>query len=391
MSSRAFLVLLSQGLSSLSNFALVLFVAKYGTLDELASLAIALLVFGLGTNLLRGGLFRRPIVEQSTQLAADAAWASQLLGVALVALLGAIAAVSEAPVPMAIVAASLPALYAHDAGRQRLLVAERYARLVLMDAVWLATFVFIVLTFWVASAGALVACWAIGCVAGLIAGGRWAWPLEASWSSAMSLVRNAWAELLEIFVLRATPFLAVLLVARIADYGEFGAWSSLRSFFGPLTVLYGSLSSGGLLLIGALGREHPQRLASVAVVLSATMPLLAGATGAAISEVFLPSGFGPAPAVADGFRQFVVPVAVFVGFAGLIQVARAFAHALGINPEHSLRVQSQASVVGALGLVGGLPWGMSGAAWGAVAGSLLGSVIWLRTSAPMVRNRSRQR
>lgn len=391
MPSKAIFVLLSQGFSSLSNFALVFLITRYGTLDELASLAVALLVFGMGTNLLRNGLFRRPIVQQSVSLAADASRASLLLVIPMVVVLGVMASVSASSGPMIVVALSLPVLYAHDGGRQTLLVEERYVRLVLMDAIWLAVFVFAVVVFDITVADNLVVAWSVGCVAGLLVAGRAAWPQATSWRRACFRVRNAWAELAEVGLLRGIPFVAVLLIARIVDYGEFGAWSSLRSFFGPLTVLYGALSSGGLLLLGSLNRERPQRLPAAAVALSATVALLAAGTALAISELFLPSGFGPAPVVAEEFSPFVAPVATFVGFAGLIQVARAFAHALDIAPADSLRVQARASVLGAIGLVCGVPWGMIGSAWGAVVGSLLGSGIWLRTAVPMIVNRAGQR
>ena len=83
MRNRVVVVTASQALSSASNFLLIYFVARWTSLEQLGSLALAVLIFGLGTALVRSGLFRVPLVDGSLDLVASSTSAAFVVGVGI--------------------------------------------------------------------------------------------------------------------------------------------------------------------------------------------------------------------------------------------------------------------------------------------------------------------
>ena len=384
MSKSALLVSVSQGLSSASNFLLIYFASRSGSLSEVASLSIALLVFGVGTSILRNGLFRRAIVGRSSSGSVpDTMLAVQLLAVTVLVVLVAISAfLGDSQSILLVLAVAAPFLYAQDAGRQRALLSDRFGMLLLTDGVWLVVFLF--LTFLLGpdpTVTAIVVAWAAAGALGAICLGSIAIPTGASFRGAVAASKESRVEVSEVGVLRIVPLLAALAVAAIVDFEDFGAWSGIRSYFGPLTVLYGTMSSGGLMLLARTRRRNESTAKVAALTLGLVFPGLSVVVALVLRFVIFRGPLAPAPDVLAGFEVFLWPVAVFVGLAGIIQVLRANAHAAQMSAKQSFQVQLKASVVGAAGLLAGAPFGMITAAWGAVIGAALGSAIWLSASA----------
>lgn len=369
-------------MSSASNFILVYAASRVGSLSEIGALSIAILIFGLGTAAHRGAVFRSVLVTQSQTLLRSSMAAAMLIGLAtsmveLVAYL----LIGATRHEFLVLALLCPVLYVQDAARQGLLVQERYVRVLLADVFWLLLFVTALVVSTPSEPYVLVAAWAVAGVLSLPIAlpdrGIWREPVFRSGLRRLAEVK---IELLEMAVLRGVPFVATILLAAVVLFDDYGAWSGLRAYFGPLTVLYATLSTGGLVLMARLALRSPAASIFASAGLLVLFPLIALALGGGLKLFVLGSSIGPASDVASAYQAYIWPVALFVGLAGSIQVARSHSHAWKLDPETSLLTQARASVASAIGLLVGAPWGMDVAAWTSVAGTVVGLAVWLRTA-----------
>ena len=384
MRKRALFVTFSQALSSASNFLLIYLVSRRGSLEDVASVSLGLLVFSIGNALVRGACFRRLLIGDDESLQRPAVRSSLAIAVLLstVAMFGLVLIGGSIEIVVCFVVL-IPVLLLHDSLRQVALIREHLGELLGSDLVWFGLFVLSVAVGLPGdSAISLTVAWGVAGALSLVLLEPMKVRSDAdaglSGREYLSLVRS---EVGEVLVLRFVPFLAVLAVASSVNIDDFGAWTGLRSFFGPLTVLYATMSSGGLLVLSRLATSAGWRKArSIAVLLIAAFLLLCMLVGIVLDQWFLQSPLGPAETAALAYKSFIWPVALFVGLAGVIQVLRSYSHALQISPTESLRTQSIASTIGAVGLLVGIPFGMYVAAWSAALGALLGATIWVRSA-----------
>lgn len=370
-------VVVDQGISSLSNFAAAILVARAVSERMFGAFSVAFLVYTfvicIGRGLVSQPLSIRASVktEQHDDVAAAA-------GAALVC--GAVAGVIVAPAGVVIGGPAgealivtgllLPALALQDTWRYALFTLGHPARAAGNDLVWLVVqtaLILLVLGLSGDSVPLLTAAWAGGAVVAAALGVRQAAAVPAVGRARTYLRRHlalGWRFAGEIVINNGIFQLTMLVIGATLGIAGIGALRGGAVLFGPLNVGLFAISTGGIAEGSRLLARSPDRVLPMMSVVSGVLVVISLMWGALLFAV--PDSLGRAllGETWQGASQLVVAYAVtyaglaLAGGAGL--VLRIVAAA-----SESLRLATiMACVTFASGAAGALWWGAEGAVWG---------------------------
>lgn len=382
-----------QALSSLTNFALAVVVARAVTAEEFGAFGLAFSAYLLVLGLVRA-VTAEPLLVRASHVepAEHARQAEAATGTALVA--GVASAVVVGGVGLAlggatrtalvVLAVALPGLLVQDALRYVAISGGRPRAAFVNDAVWAVT--------QIVAVGAALATGrdGIGWVTG-------AWGLAAAVAAAVSLVAlalrprptaaRAWLgehrDLIPSFVgevatRNAGTRLTVFAVAATAGLAAVGGVRAAQVVTGPATVVLLGATMVTVPEAVRLHRRHPERLPSVVHRTSLGFGALALVVG--LAPLLLPMSWGTAllGATWAEARPVLVPQALLLGAMGATS-----GYLTGLRVLEAARASLGARlVIAPLGLAAGVLGAWWGGGTGAVAGLAaaywVGVVVWWR-------------
>lgn len=383
--------LTDQALSSVTNFALSIAVARSVDAAQFGAFGLAFTVYLLSIGFTRAVCAEPLLVRFSTASrdeqrsaatrAAGAATAIGLIGGAICGVAGFVSGglATQALVPLA---AMLPGLLIQDTLRHCFFAEGRPRSATANDAVWAVSQLLVaggVIVTGHASVSALVLAWgtsatvaaAFGCIQ---AGIRPRITSALSWSRQQ---RDLIPSFIGEFAARnGSRQLTMLMLSAVGGLAALGAVRGSQVLFGPLNVL---LLSVGLIAVPEVVRvrqSHPEHLPRVVSALSGGLAAAAVLAGAIL--MFMPPSLGEA-LLGDSWndtRPVLLPQAMFMASIGATSGYLAGLRALEA-PVHSL---SARLVVTPMGIVGGLAGVFLGGAIGAMIGLALsnwaGVIVW---------------
>lgn len=378
-----------QAISSLTNFAVSLLVARQVGIEQLGVFSLVfttyLLALGVSRSLNSDPLLVRysaadaPTWRQGTALTGGGA-----IGLGVV--LGAACALAGAVVggvlggALVVLGLGLPGLLLQDAWRFAFIAAGRSFHAFLNDVVWavallpgfwflLATGRRSVIAFELAWAGGAT----LAAMVGIVQARLLPWPLNPlGW----------WRRHRDLNLRYLGEFLAIGGVGQLNSYGinavaglaAVGAIRTGEIMMGPVHVLF----MGGNVVAVAEGARirSPERLARMSLLVSAVMGAAAALWGLVL--ILLPTSIGVRllgatwSAAAEVMVPFVLLTIGLTVAAGPQTGLRSLAAA-----RHGLRARLIHSPLMLLGAIGGaIVGGAVGAAWGMVAGNWVGAAVW---------------
>ncbi|WP_030755929.1 membrane protein [Streptomyces griseus] len=381
--------LADQAASSISNFAVGIYVARSLGLTAFGLFSLAWVTYGVVLNVSRG-LATDPLVVRFSGVP-DAEWrtaAARSSGTALGvgAALGAgslaagLALGGSLGAAFACLGAVLPGLLLQDAWRFAFFAAGDGRKAFVNDVVWAVALVpALVVAARVGGVPAFLLAWggsaavaaAYGCVqsgARPRPGGARAWLRDHRDLGSRYLVENvtnSGASQLRAYGLGA-----------IVGVGAVGVVRGAELLLGPFLAVLMGLSLVTVAEAARVLRRAPHRLGTFCLLLGGGQAVAALLWGGALLLVPDAAGAFVLGDVWDGASGLVVPVTVGVAAAGLGTGAAAGLRALGAA-RRSLRSQLVASACYVAGGLGGAALaGTSGSAWGVAAATSAGSAVW---------------
>ncbi|MFD4387759.1 hypothetical protein [Streptomyces sp. NPDC058486] len=381
--------LADQAVSSLSNFAVGICVARSLGLTAFGVFSLAWLTYGVVLNVSRG-LATDPLMVRFSGVPAPAwqAAVARASGTALGvgAALGAVSLVVGLVVggglgtAFACLGVVLPGLLLMDAWRFAFFAAGAGRKAFVNDLVWgIALVPAMVLATRVGGVAAFVLAWgasaAVAAVYGWLQsgirprpGGARAWLREHRDLGSRYLVENV--------ANSGASQLRAYGLGVIAGVGAVGVIRGAELLLGPFLAVLMGLSLVTVAEAARVLRRAPHRLGAFCLLLGGGQAVAALLWGGAL--LLVPDGAG-AFVLGDVWgaaSELIVPVTLGVAGAGLGTGAAAGLRALGAA-RRSLRSQLVASacyVTGGLG--GAAAYGTAGSAWGVAAATLCGSAVW---------------
>jgi O-antigen/teichoic acid export membrane protein len=375
-------IVADQGVSSLTNFAATLVIARSLDADAFGAFSVAFLVTALMITVDRAVVALPLAIRTSTrtdqrdELAAAAGAALVCGGVGGLVVLGAAAAIGgQVGGALAVVGVLAPGLALQDTWRFTFFTARRPCKALVNDLVWAtaqgALFAAILLAD-EDSAATLTAAWAGGAVVAALAGTVQAGMLPAlsrTWSYLSRHRRLGGVFALEVVISRGLYQVTVMALGVILGVGGVGAIRGSQALFGPYTVALLGLQSAGIPEGSRLLQRAPHRLDLVLKAMSATLVTVSLAWGTVL--LVIPNAWGRA-LLGDTWssaRDVLVPTTVMtagIGAAcGAIVGLRILSAAVS-----SLKVRIVAGVAAlATAVAGGALGGLTLGVWGLCVGS----------------------
>lgn len=383
--------LADQALSSGTNFALALFVARSVSPTQFGTFALVLsvyfLVAGIGQGVASGPLavrYSAAVPARFNEAAGGATGAALLLGLVAGTLCVLVAGATAPSIRLALLAlgASLPGLLLQDTWRFVFVAAGRPSQATLNDAVWtiaqVAGFTALLAVNRLTTEN-LIAAWGFAAAVAAVAGCLQAHQLPRI-SKSIAWVREegslAFRYAIESIVVRGSAQVAAVVVAGLVGINALGALRGAQVVFSPLNFVY----LGGLFVaipeaVRILHRtpERLDRLAnvvsSVAVACAAIWTVIALAVTSVAGRQLLGETWASA-------SLLLLPVAL-----------QTLGTASSIGPQVALRGLGAATtslfcqVVSAFAVVGGATAGaetsgVRGAAIGIALGTCVGAAVW---------------
>jgi len=381
---------IDQALSSLTNFALVLLVARASEPAAFGGFSVVFVGYLLALWACRSLVgdpfalrFSASRACERQASAAAAAGAGLGLGLAGAVGMGLAAAATGNPGAGAglALAVALPALLLQETLRGALVAGGRPAAAAANDAVWLAAqVVATAVVLWRGRASPAALCLAFGIGAALAAAVgcvqlRVVPALTRAWSEVRRQADVGVPLLVELVVVNGAPQAALFGAGAVAGSVVVGQVRAALLLFGPLTVVYAGLVFAGLPEAARLRRRSVAAFEWFVRRLGLGMAVAGTAAGAALSLV--PDRLGVA-LLGDNWPATppLVPlVGVFVAAGGCTFAALVGLRAAGAVRE-SLRARSWVvPVIWAATLVGAASAGAAGAAAGLAAGSCVDAAV----------------
>ncbi|MFJ2742904.1 hypothetical protein ACIO3O_24935 [Streptomyces sp. NPDC087440] len=381
--------LADQAASSLTNFAVGLYVARSLGLTAFGVFSLAWLTYGVVLNVARG-LATDPLVvrfsgaETADWRAAAGRSSGAALGVGTVlgAASVAVGLVLGGPVGPAFVCLGvvLPGLLLQDAWRFAFFAAGDGRKAFVNDLVWgVALVPALLIAARMGSVGAFVLAWgasaALAAAYGCVQSGirprvtrAYGWLREQRDLGLRYLVENV--SLSGASQVRAYGLGAIVGVSAV------GAVRGAELLLGPFLAVLMGLSLVTVAEAARVLRHSPHRLARFCLLLGGGQAVAALLWGAAL--LLVPDRLGELVlgGVWEAAAQLIVPATLGVAGAGLGTGAAAGLRALAAA-RRSLRCQLFASVCYVAGGLGGAAWGGTpGSAWGVAAATAVSSVVW---------------
>jgi O-antigen/teichoic acid export membrane protein len=380
--------LVDQGFSSATNFGLTVIA---GRLVGPKGLGVVYIGFSLYLFVLsfQRALVTDPLVVSSAPLDAtrrEAAGRAALTlvltgGLVATALMLLLSLVVPGPVGrgLALFAPWVVLGLAQDFWRALLFRNGRGGAAALNDGIWVAAMVLAVpIAWWSRSEWAIVATWGAGASLGGLLGflqtktrpvglgiaWRW-WREEASTLGRWLGIENV--------LLSAQSQVLIIVLATVLGARELGGLRAVEAVFAPMTLVGEAMGLPGLPLLSqslatsfAAARRWALRLSLVTVGLVLTYLLIAGSVRSQLLSLVFGDSFA-------GFAHLVLPIGIaqliFAGGSGFWLLAKAASRGRAIVLARA--VGSSTSLVAAATLAG--VYGLTGAAWGLVLGTGLGS------------------
>ncbi|MFJ9853213.1 hypothetical protein [Streptomyces sp. NPDC101150] len=402
---RAFAGRLSWGLadqaaSSISNFAVGIYVARSLGVTAFGVFSLAWVTYGVVLNVSRG-LATDPLVVRFSGVP-DASWRGAVarssgtaLGVG--AVIGAVCVVvglalgGQVGPAFACLGVTLPGLLLQDAWRFAFFAAGTGRKAFVNDLVWgVALVPALVLAARVGSVAAFVLAW--GASAAVAAGyGYFQSGIRPQLTGAREWLRGhrdlGYRYLVENVSLSGASQLRAYGLGAIVGVGAVGAVRGAELLLGPFLAVLMGLSLVTVPEAARVLRRAPQRLGKFCFLLGGGQAAAALLWGGAL--LLMPDRLGELVlgGVWHSAAELIVPVTLGVAGAGLGTGAAAGLRALGAAPR-SLRSQLFASAcyVGG-GLGGAAVAGTVGSAWGVAAATVSGSAVWWLHLRPALRER----
>jgi O-antigen/teichoic acid export membrane protein len=384
--------LADQGLSSLTNFALGVVLARTLTRSEFGAYGIAFGVYILGLGFSRALASEPLMVRYSAatfgvrsaaigSATGAALWVGILAGTASI-LAGTLIENDVLARSLLALGVCLPGLLLQDAWRFAFFAGQRGAAALLNDLAWgtmLAVALTVMLSTGERTAGSLILAWGVtGSVAAVIG------VLQARERPKPSQTLGWIREHRDLIPRFAGEFGVTTLAAQISIFA-IGAISGLvtvagiragQLVFGPLNVLFLGVGLAGLPEAARLARQSKDRLRHACVVLSvglATCALTIGIVAFAVPTELGVALMGDNWAIA---RDVILPIAIWMAGFGVSLGAGIGLRALAAA-RLSLRARiviAPLAIVGAV--VGAVAAAAEGAAWGFAVAYSIGAVVW---------------
>jgi O-antigen/teichoic acid export membrane protein len=299
--------LIDQALSALSNTVLSIVVARSTTASDFGAFAIAFIVFGIFIALTRSVVGQPLQIRFSgADMEAQRGAIRQGLGAAL--MIGVVAAVAVAGISALLqnevrgallaLAVVLPALLVQDSCRMAFFAIGRPRAAALLDAVWAAIMVALLMLFVAAEQNRvewLIIGWGLGAFGSALLGlallrsrpvaskaARW---LSAQWDLARYLFG-------EYFLGLGAMHLGILIVGLIATADAVGALRAAQVLLGPIGIIAAGMFQFALPEIARRRRLHERTLILIALGLSGTLGILTVVYVVAL--LLLPDAWGTA-------------------------------------------------------------------------------------------------
>jgi hypothetical protein len=383
-------VVVDQGVSSITNVAAAVLVARAVSADSFGAFSIALLVYMVVVSVARA-LVSQPLAirvsarsEQHGEVAAAAGAAIVVGSVAGAATVcGGVVIGGVVGAPLVVTGVLLPTLVLQDTWRFALFTMGRPARAVVNDLVWagaLVLLIVLVLTMADGSVVLLTGAWAGSAAFAAVVGVIQTRAIPAPGGSLSYLRRHlalGWRFTGEALLSTGGMNVTMLVIGPIAGAASVGAIRGGAALFGPFTVVTLAVGTGGIAEGSRLLARAPHRVLPVLLALSGSVVAIAVIWGATL--LALPDDWGRA-VLGDtwpGARELVLPFTVGCAAGGV-----------GIGALLGLRVVAAASAIlrlaavsacvsFAAGVAGAVLWGAPGGVWGlALGGSIHGIGSW---------------
>ena len=380
-------VVVDQGISSFSNFATAILVARAVSDRLFGAFSVAFLVYTFVISVGRG-LVSQPLsirasvkTEQHDDVAAATGAALVCGAVAGVVVLPA-GVVIGGPAGQALMVTGLllPALVLQDTWRYALFTLGHPERAAGNDLVWLGAqtaLILLVLGLSGDSVPLLTAAWAGGAVVAAAVGLRQAAAVPAVGQARTYLRQHlalGWRFAGEVVLGNGIFQLTMLLIGATLGVAGIGALRGGAVLFGPLNVALFAISTGGIAEGSRLLTRAPHRVLPVLSVVSGVLVVVSLMWGAVLFAVPDSLGRDVLGETWPGARELVVAYAVtnaglaVAACAGLVLWIVAAASA-------SFRLALiMACVTFASGAAGALLWGAAGAVWGFAIGAWIKGV-----------------
>ena len=377
--------------SSLTNVALTIMVARSVSADEFGTFSLLLATYLVCVTLVRG-LTSEPLLvrfsaAESPALMRAVSQSSGATVVAALLLVLVLAAVVLATglvpeLPALIFLATLPGLLLQDHWRHALLAAKNPRGAFVNDVTWALAQVLAVTALALAdrlTLVLLVLAWGAAANVAALVGllqvrVRPHVCRTAQWLREHGDLAGRYAA--EGFALQGAPQATVFVVAAVAGLAAAGSLRAAQTIFGPLTVLGLGIR---LALVPEAVRAASRSLRRMTRLVLAAAALLTGVTAVwSVAVLLLPDAVGKA--LLGSSWALAVPLLVYVAVDRLAN-ATSIGPFLGLralaDSRRSLRARMAVAALTVLGgVVGALVDGAHGAAIGAAASSLVSIVVW---------------
>lgn len=382
-----------QAVSSLTNFAAVVLVARASSASDFGWFAVgfttALLLLAIVRTLTCEPLmiqYSTVPIEARRQAGAVATGAALAIGTGLGVLIvftAALAPNRDLATILLIVGIGLPAILLQDCLRFYFFTLNSPARALIIDGLWGGTQVVafvVVLHQFPTHPSAFMAAWFatafISACAGLLIANLRPAPLQTAWwiRDNWRLIRSYMAEQL---LISGSGHLAVYAVGFVAGPASLGGLKAAQTLYGPLSVVFTGLRSvlipHGMRRSAAPSATGLRLMCLKVSALSATLALVWG-----LSMLLIPSTWGKQLLGETWLlaAPLVVPLMVWKVGSGLGLGAMLELRITIALRNSFLARTSTATMVLLGGVVGAVGWGAYGAAWGLGLGSVLGSQVY---------------
>jgi O-antigen/teichoic acid export membrane protein len=384
-----------QALSSVTNFAIGIVIARLLGPQALGAFALAFSTYTVGLNVSRG-LATDPLVirfageepaawRRGTAEAAGTALIVGAAGGAICVLFGALFdRVLDPGVGLVFVAlgVALPGLLVQDAWRFAFFTARRNEHAFLNDLVWtVAQLIAFAVLIWngATEIAVLVLAWggaaSVAAIVGSFQAGIWPRPaLARRWVRDHKDLGSRYVA--ENLSLSGEQQLRAYGVAAIAGLQTAGSLRAAELLLGPLNVIHFGLEPVALAHAVRVGRRSAQRLLNVCALLGGTLVGLTILWGAVV--LLLPDRVGTAILGASWptVDELLLPMVLFTAGTGLTAGAHVGLRALAAA-RRSLRTRLASSCMRLGGaLAGAAGGGGVGAAWGLASGQAIATLLW---------------
>ena len=384
-------VVVDQAVSSLTNFAAAVLVARAVSSRSFGAFSIALIVYMVVVGVVRALVSQPLSIRVTTQPdqrgeVAAATGAAILLGVvAGTAVAGAgLATGGVVGPPLVVTGVMLAALTLQDTWRFALFTMGRPARAVVNDLAWaggLVLLILLVLTVTDGSAALLTGAWAGGAAIAAVLGIVQTRVVPAPRRALGYLGRHlslGWRFTAEALLSTGALHITSLIIGAILGAASVGAIRGGSTLFGPLIVVILAVGTGGVAEGSRLLARAPGRVLPVLVVLTASLLVIAVAWAGILLAIPEDWGRTVLGATWPGSRDLIIP---FLGVTAGNAVAAGALLGLRIVAAASATLRSaalSAFVTVAAGIVGASLWGAPGGVVGLALGAWIQAICaWM--------------